>query len=127
MRELARRAQLSHAHVSFVLNSQREVTFDFCAAIARAFDLPAIEVFRKAELLPPRSTTAEAVAEIVSQLEDANQAIILHIARALSQYQGHRETPRLRVVAEDESEYAVGRRRQTEENTEQDSSSSRKE
>lgn len=52
IRELARRANLSHATISNILAQQTNPGFDFCVGIASAFDVPAEYVLRKAKLLP---------------------------------------------------------------------------
>ena len=52
IRELARRAGITHAAISHVLNGSRQPGSGFCTAIARALQLPAEEVFRRAGLLP---------------------------------------------------------------------------
>ena len=50
-RELGRRAGLSSAQVSSVLGGKRNVTWDFCAAIAGPLGLHQIDVFQQAGLL----------------------------------------------------------------------------
>lgn len=55
IRELARRAKISHTTISQVLSHQREPTWEFCAQIAQALDELPATVFRKAGLLPPIS------------------------------------------------------------------------
>ena len=50
--ELARRAGMSGANVSRVINGQQAITFDFCAAIARPLGKRPEELFRMAGLLP---------------------------------------------------------------------------
>lgn len=52
-RELARQAgkDASQTHISLVLSGDRIITWDFCAAIARALDYDPVEVFRIAGLL----------------------------------------------------------------------------
>jgi len=52
-RRLASEAGLSHTQVSNVINGSRAVTFDFCAAVAKAFGEPPEKVLRIAGLLPP--------------------------------------------------------------------------
>jgi transcriptional regulator with XRE-family HTH domain len=51
-RELARRAGVSPATISFVMNEQQSPTFGFCAAIARPLGLPVDELLALAGLRP---------------------------------------------------------------------------
>jgi transcriptional regulator with XRE-family HTH domain len=51
MRELARRAGVSHTTVADVMAGQRKPTWEFCAAIARPLNADPREVFRLAGLL----------------------------------------------------------------------------
>ena len=52
-RELARRAPVSHTTISKVLSGERDVTRDFCVAIAKGLHEPPEKVLRLAGLLPP--------------------------------------------------------------------------
>lgn len=74
IRELARRAKISHTTVSQVLSHQREPTWEFCAQIAQALDVLPETVFRKAGLLPPVSEAKrqefEDVAHTLAQVPD---------------------------------------------------------
>lgn len=83
-RELARRAGLSHATVSKVMSGQNKITFDFCAAIARAFNEPPEMVFRLAGLLPPLPDSADPVVQklehIVSMLSPTQRRELLAFA-----------------------------------------------
>ena len=54
IRELARRANISHTWIANVLSGQRPASWDFCAAIAQALLKQPEEVFRLASLLPNR-------------------------------------------------------------------------
>ena len=54
MRELARRAGLTHVTISNVLNGTRNPGVEFCLGVARAFREPPELVFRRAGLLPDR-------------------------------------------------------------------------
>ena len=53
-RELARQAgqNASQAYISLVLAGERQITWDFCAAVAEAFEYSPVEVFKIAGLLP---------------------------------------------------------------------------
>ena len=52
VREFARMAKVSPGSISRVINEVRGAGPGFCTAIARALQLPAEEVFRRAGLLP---------------------------------------------------------------------------
>ena len=58
VREVARRAGLSHPIISDALNGGN-VSFETCKALASLFHIPPEEVFRKAGLLPPRPAADE--------------------------------------------------------------------
>lgn len=51
--ELAKRGGIQASSVSQVINGTRGVGTEFCLAVARAFRIPAAEVYREAGLLPP--------------------------------------------------------------------------
>lgn len=53
-RQLAKKAKLSNTTVSDVLGGQRNITFDFCAAIAGPLGKQPEELFRLAGLLPAK-------------------------------------------------------------------------
>ncbi len=67
--ELARKAKVSQAIVSLVLNGQRQPGPDFCEAVAGAFKIPSDVVFRKAGLLPPEPANDEQRQELVHLFE----------------------------------------------------------
>jgi len=54
IRELARRAGLTHVTISNVLNGTRNPGVEFCLGVARALREPPELVFRRAGLLPNR-------------------------------------------------------------------------
>lgn len=66
--ELARRAGITGAGVSNVINGKYSVTFDFCAGIAKALNMPAEDVFRRAGLLPPAPTISNEKVQIIIDL-----------------------------------------------------------
>jgi len=69
VRELARRAYLSHATINGVLTEKAGAGPDFCTGIARAFRVPPDQVFRLAGLLPT---------VIIDKEEDANLLDYFH-------------------------------------------------
>lgn len=52
IRELARRAGISHTTVADVLSEQRKPTAEFCIAIAKALNVPEESTLRRAGILP---------------------------------------------------------------------------
>lgn len=75
IRELARRAGLSHTTVAQVLSEQRKPTWEFCRSIAEALSVPDETVLRLAGLLPTRPTKeqmaeVQKVAEMLASLPD---------------------------------------------------------
>ena len=59
LRELARRAEISAGTLSEILNEKRGIGPEYCIGLARAFRVPPEEVFRRADLLPPRDPVVE--------------------------------------------------------------------
>lgn len=59
MRELARRAGLTHVTISNVLNGARNPGVEFCLGVAKAFYEPPEIVFRRAGILPDREGIEE--------------------------------------------------------------------
>lgn len=55
MREMARRANVSHTTIASLVNGHRKPTVAVCRGIARALSLPTEDVLRIAGLLPPLS------------------------------------------------------------------------
>jgi transcriptional regulator with XRE-family HTH domain len=53
MRELGRRAGVSHAQISNVVSGSAKPGADFCLSVARAFRMPPEKVLRLGGLLPP--------------------------------------------------------------------------
>ncbi len=49
--ELATRAEISHSNLSQIMSGQRNVTFDFCVGIARAFRIRPEQVLYRSGLL----------------------------------------------------------------------------
>lgn len=52
-RELARRSDLSHSHISQILSEDRTPGLEACIGLANAFGYPPESVLRKAGRLPP--------------------------------------------------------------------------
>lgn len=51
--ELARRAGVVPSTISMIVSRKNQPTWELCSGIAKAFDLPPEDVFRRAGLLPP--------------------------------------------------------------------------
>ena len=104
MRELARRAGISHSWISNVLAGQSP-SWDFCAAIAGPFGVSPIEVLLRADkvsiediqrVLPTlpegQVEVARQVAAIVETLEDEDRHLLLKVANALKVAASDRDT-----------------------------------
>jgi transcriptional regulator with XRE-family HTH domain len=59
LRQLARRAELSHSVVASVANGTSNAGLEVCMGLARAMHTPLEEIFRLAGILPPRRTISE--------------------------------------------------------------------
>lgn len=68
--ELARRAGVTRAAINGVLSGARGPGVDLIKGIAKAFNIPAEEVFRRADILPPTVTKNELVERILLEMED---------------------------------------------------------
>lgn len=104
--ELARRAGVSGAMVSLVVNEQKNPGSEFCSGIARALDIPPETVFRKAGLLPSqpdKSERAELALYLFDRLSLAQQQTALTIIRSLLE-QEQRSVQELPGMAAEESE-----------------------
>lgn len=86
--ELARRAGLSPAGVSQVMAGRQNPGVDFCRGVARAFNEPAVKVFRLAELLPAEPEQDEMLEEILhyyALMTPQSRAHFRVIARAFAE------------------------------------------
>jgi transcriptional regulator with XRE-family HTH domain len=91
-RELGRRAELSSGAISKVMTGTVSPTWEFCAKIARALEMPEVEMFRQAALLPPlpeaRRQEFERITDILATLpegpiyEEATAAIMAIVESA---------------------------------------------
>lgn len=68
--ELSRRAGVTRAAINGVLSGARGPGVDLIKGIAKAFNIPAEEVFRHADILPPTITKNELVERILLEMED---------------------------------------------------------
>lgn len=84
IRELARRAGLSHASVSHVLNGYRNPGVDFCLGIAKAFSVSPISVLEKAKIIPKMDDEDLSFRELwhhVRKLSYRDRVRLIQIAR----------------------------------------------
>lgn len=98
IRELARRAGISHTWISNVLSGQTEPSWDFCAAIAKPLGLQPIEIFRLANLMPPlpeHTRTRRTLSEALDLLPPEDHEFLLRITRGLLRERGYKESARL--------------------------------
>lgn len=83
-RELGRRAGVSHATISNIVSGQSKPGLEFCVSIARAFNVPAETVLRRAGLLQARPEPTPGLRELnflYDQLEPQEQENVLKIIR----------------------------------------------
>ena len=86
--ELARRAGLVPSAISQVIAGNRGTGPEFCRSVARAFNLPAEMVFRKAGLLPPlpgpeSDITFGELLDVVRNLSVEERVMVLEFAEFL--------------------------------------------
>jgi len=53
MREMARRAGVSHTTIASIMSGRRKATADVCKGIAKALNVPTEDILRLVGLLPP--------------------------------------------------------------------------
>lgn len=84
--ELARRSNISRAHISRIATGHLQAGETACRNIARALGLPFAEVFRRARALPeiePGSITRR-LCDMAQALTESDQRILLCIAEAMA-------------------------------------------
>ena len=59
IREAARQIGVSHTSISDLINGQMNASPEMCNRLARVFDVPAVDLFRRAGLLPPETGNEE--------------------------------------------------------------------
>jgi transcriptional regulator with XRE-family HTH domain len=96
--ELARRAGLAQATISYVLSGERNPGPEFCLGIAKAMNIPPEVVFQEAGIFPPSSAETKNRKEadhLFSQLSDRQQNDVLTMMRALveERYRGSSSNP----------------------------------
>lgn len=83
MREVSRRAGLSHTTVTEVLNDNREPSWEFCAAIAKPLEVSPVRLFRMAGLLPDgdnEEMTLDELIQIMNRLTRQERENVLKFA-----------------------------------------------
>ena len=83
LRELGRRANISHATISNILSGQSNPGLDFCIGIAKAFNIPTENVMRMAGILPTTNTSTklEELTFLYEQLNESDKDSILTMVR----------------------------------------------
>jgi len=86
--ELARKAGIAEPTLSRLINDSRKAGTQVCTAIATAFDIAPVYVFRKAGLLPPApegvvSPTVDEVVQLLSQLPEEEQVYVVRMLQGL--------------------------------------------
>lgn len=92
MRELSRRAKVSHGYVSEILSDKRLPSYDFCASIAGPLGKTPEEVFRLAGLTPHVVEKSSGEAELLDnyrRLDDAGRYQAIQLVKTI------RETKKL--------------------------------
>lgn len=85
MRELARRSGLTATTISDIEGDKANIGQQACNAIARAFNLPPEEVFRRAGILPPAPERTPGLKEaefLFTKLSPERRSLILATMRA---------------------------------------------
>jgi transcriptional regulator with XRE-family HTH domain len=87
--EAARRGKVSASMFDKVINGQAKPGINFCRGVAKAFNLPVIEVFRRAgiENTEDLGNKAEEIKDLFSQLTTENQEHIQQQVRVLLEMQ----------------------------------------
>jgi transcriptional regulator with XRE-family HTH domain len=91
IREMARRAGVSHTAIASALNRKGRPSADLCVAIADALGVPAVEIVQRAGILPPDPPETAAwrrLNEMWARLPDADQERILEIVETWVQKRG---------------------------------------
>ncbi len=87
MNELARRAGLSSAHMSNVLNEKQKPGIDFCLGVANAFGEPEEEVIRMAGLISPlphpEDMTLQEIYEAAKHITKEERIMVLKMIKGL--------------------------------------------
>jgi transcriptional regulator with XRE-family HTH domain len=84
--ELARKAGLAQATISYVLSGERNPGSEFCLGVAKALNIPPEIVFQRAGLFPgegEETSNLKEASHLFQQLSDRQQRDILVQMRAL--------------------------------------------
>ena len=91
IREMARRAGVSHTAIADALNRKGRPSADLCVAIADALDVSAVEIVQRAGILPPDPPETAAwrrLNEMWARLSDEDQKRVLEIVETWVQKRG---------------------------------------
>ncbi len=83
--DLSRASGLSRSAISLTIGGRNSVTWEFCYALAKAFGIPAENVFREAGLLPPapRDEDMKRLSDQAKYLTPANLDLLIDLAQVL--------------------------------------------
>ena len=88
MREMARRAGVSHTAIINVVHGHTRPSAQFCLQLAEALQVPPEDVYRRAGLLPtaaPEGASLQEASYLFAQLSDSEQETVLTMMRALAE------------------------------------------
>jgi transcriptional regulator with XRE-family HTH domain len=96
--ELAKAADISHSNLSMIMSGQRNITFDFCVNLAKAFRIRPEPVLYLAGLLPqpviPRDELTDDEAALIlnrRRLPPEHQIALDNVAKGLADRFGEKE------------------------------------
>ena len=95
VRELAKRAHLSHGTISDVLAGRTNPGFEFCRKVAKALSYPPDALLRIAGLLPPAPEEGPDLLEaqhLFVRLSDADKDRVLALMRTFVEMERDRKT-----------------------------------
>jgi transcriptional regulator with XRE-family HTH domain len=81
--ELAARAEISQSNLSLIMSGQRNITYDFCLGIAKAFRVRPERVLSLAGLLPPDVGTVDQLTEDEAEIIKLYRKIESELGREL--------------------------------------------
>lgn len=82
--ELAARAEISQSNLSLIMSGQRNITYDFCLGIAKAFRVRPERVLSLAGLLPPDVGTMDQLTEEEAEILRLYRKIESELGRELA-------------------------------------------
>ena len=102
IRELARRASLSHVTISNVLNGNQRPGLNFCKGIAQALRISTEEVLRRAGHLNPEPPETAKISDLIREFsalsEEGQDYIILFTKAVLEEEREKRRQERMAIT-----------------------------